>query len=177
MTHGAITLILASIVAITASAAHAEGPVRVDGTSHLSELTKAWVEAAKDTNFQLTITNREAGTGGGFKGFSQTLVDINKAARGMKDNERRICEQQNLRWIELIVAHQREGTETLRLFVNKNSLRRESVRDFLRYCLSDHAQELAAFHATALSTEEVRNSRGLLTEAIEAAADLTDRDE
>ncbi len=154
---------------LLASFSRADSPVRVDGTSHMADVSRALITAAENTNYLITVENEESGSGGGFKRFSLGLSDINKSARPIKDRERKECTDRKIDFVEVVVGHSRDQSESLRLFVNSESLRRESVRNFLGYCLSDNAQALVASHGKRLSVEELNTSRATLRIAIAAA--------
>ncbi len=145
----------------------AADPVRVDGTSHLNLLTRAWVQAAQDVNYRLKVTNEESGSGAGFKHFTLGQLDIIKSSRPMKDGERTACQNAGIQTIEVPTARFPSGDAKLRFVVNRKSLHREEVRGFLRYCLSDHAQELAAVHAVPLRELELNDARLIVTMAIQ----------
>ncbi|WP_144054798.1 type 2 periplasmic-binding domain-containing protein [Rhodopirellula europaea] len=152
-----------------ASSSWADSPVRVDGTSHMADISRALVAAAEDTNYLITVENEESGSGGGFKRFSLGLSDINKSARHIKDRERKECTDREIDFVEVVVGHSQDQSESLRLFVNSESLQRESVRNFLGYCLSDNAQALVESHGKRLSEVELNTSRSTLRIAIAAA--------
>ncbi|KAA5538501.1 hypothetical protein FYK55_27565 [Roseiconus nitratireducens] len=135
----------------------------------MADVSRALVTAAEDTNYLLTVKNEESGSGAGFKRFSLGLSDINKSARPIKDRERKQCNDRGINLVEIVVAHSQDQSETLRLFVGSESLRHESVCNFLGYCLSDNAQVVVESHGKRLSAEELKTSRETLRIAIAAA--------
>lgn len=142
----------------------------VDGTSHMSSLTTAWAEAAPQANFRLSVSNKESGSGGGFKRLVAGHSDIHKSARPLLESEQRHCEARQIELIDVLAAHGDLNGESLRLLVNAESLKRESVRDFLKFCLSDVGQELAREHGNPLTAEQLQASRKLVDEAIDEFA-------
>lgn len=135
----------------------------------MADISRALVAAAEDTNYLITVENEESGSGGGFKRFSLELSDINRSARHIKDRERKECTDREIDFVEVVVGHSQDQSESLRLFVNSESLQRECVRNFLGYCLSDNAQALVESHGKRLSEVELNTSRSTLRIAIAAA--------
>lgn len=163
----ALAACLTFVYLISSDDVTAADPVRLDGTSHLNRLTRAWVQTAQEVNYHLKVTNEESGSGAGFKHFALGHLDIIKSSRPIRDRERTACQNAGIQTIEVPMARFPSGVEKLRFVVNRESLRREEVRDFLRYCLSDHAQELAAVDAVPLSELDLNDARLIITMAIQ----------
>ncbi|MCC9642061.1 hypothetical protein LOC71_07225 [Rhodopirellula sp. JC740] len=151
---------------VFAVSAAAENTVKIDGTSHMAEFSRAVIESAERANFLLHCENQESGAGAGLKHFVMKYTDINKMTRELKERERKQCENSDFQFLEILLAHSRDETETFRLLVNRESLTKESVRVFLGHCLSDSVQALADQHAKRLDAAELREARNRFREAI-----------
>lgn len=134
-------------------------PIKIDGTDHMNQISNSWVLAAQSYNFSLSIQHAQSGSGGGFKKFSADAIDINQSSRPIKPQEHLECQASGISYLDLVVAHSKDGTESLILFVKTSSLERESVRDYLKYCLSDSGQALAERHGKRLTRAELETAR------------------
>ncbi len=53
---------------------------------------------------KVSVTIATSGTGGGFKSFCAGQRDISNASRHISDSERKVCEQNGVEYLELVVA-------------------------------------------------------------------------
>jgi phosphate transport system substrate-binding protein len=78
--------------------------IKVDGSSTVFPVTEAVVEAYSQEHPGARVVAGKSGTGGGMKKFYQGEIDICNASRAIKDNERQLCQQQGIAFIELSIA-------------------------------------------------------------------------
>ena len=97
----------AAIVAAMASinVAHARDIVKIDGSSTVFPITEAVAEEfqAKEKG-KTMVTVGVSGTGGGFKKFCRGETDISGASRPIKDEEKALCKENGVEYIELPAA-------------------------------------------------------------------------
>lgn len=82
-----------------------KGAISIDGSSTVFPVSEAVAEEYLAENPQVRVTVGESGTGGGFKKFSRGEIDINDASRAIKQSEIEMCEQNNINYIELLIAY------------------------------------------------------------------------
>ena len=92
------------------------GKVKVDGSSTVFPITEAVAEEFGKVNPGVRVTVGVSGTGGGFKKFCKDETDINDASRPIKDKEVKLCEPNNIGYIEIPVAF-----DGLSVVVNKDN--------------------------------------------------------
>jgi len=80
------------------------GSVRIDGSSTVYPITEAIAEEFRTEQPDVKVTIGVSGTGGGFKKFSRGETDINDASRPIKEKEVKVCEENNVKSVELTVA-------------------------------------------------------------------------
>ena len=94
-------LTAASLLAYQAAAQ--EDAIQVDGSSTVFPVSEAFAE-----EYQIATGNRVvvgvSGTGGGFKKFCPGETDISDASRPIKDEERDLCAENGVEFVELLVA-------------------------------------------------------------------------
>jgi phosphate transport system substrate-binding protein len=78
--------------------------VKVDGSSTVLRVSEAVLEAYRNANPGVRVTLNRAGTGGGFKKFSNGEIDICNASRPITEIERQMCEKKGVEFIELEIA-------------------------------------------------------------------------
>lgn len=88
----------------SASANQLSGTVKIDGSSTVFPITEAIAEDFAEPNPRVRVTIGVSGTGGGFKKFLASEVDINNASRTIKDSEKKKAQESGLKYIELPVA-------------------------------------------------------------------------
>lgn len=99
------------IVALLAScgeprkAGEKEGSISIDGSSTVYPVTEAVAEEYTAAYPRVRVTVGESGTGGGFKKFSRGEIDINDASRSIKQNEIDQCTENNISFVELLIAY------------------------------------------------------------------------
>jgi phosphate transport system substrate-binding protein len=94
-----------SLVEPVPSAAAADPTtVRVDGSSTVFPITEAVAEEFRNEHPEVRAVVGFSGTGGGFKKFAAGEIDICDASRPIKDEERRACESNGVKYIELEIA-------------------------------------------------------------------------
>ncbi len=80
-------------------------PIQIDGSSTVYPITKEIVEQYQaSTQEKVDITIDFSGTGGGFKKFCQGEIDVNNASRPIQIEEMKVCNQEQIRYIELPIA-------------------------------------------------------------------------
>lgn len=82
-----------------------EGSVSIDGSSTVYPITEAVAEEYLNENPKVKVTVGESGTGGGFKKFGRGETDINDASRPIKQSEIELCNQNNIKYTELLIAY------------------------------------------------------------------------
>ncbi len=81
------------------------GDISIDGSSTVYPVSEAVAEEYLAQNPKVRVTVGESGTGGGFKKFGRGETDINDASRTIKQSEIEMCEQNNIKYIELLIAY------------------------------------------------------------------------
>jgi len=81
------------------------GTVKIDGSSTVYPITEAVAEEFRTEEPDVKVTIGVSGTGGGFKKFSRGETDINDASRPIKEKEVKVCEENNIKSVELTVAY------------------------------------------------------------------------
>jgi phosphate transport system substrate-binding protein len=92
------------------------GNVRIDGSSTVYPITEAVAEEFRTVQPDVKVTIGVSGTGGGFKKFSRGETSINDASRPIKNKEAKVCETNNIRYVELTVAF-----DGLAVLINKEN--------------------------------------------------------
>lgn len=80
------------------------GEIKIDGSSTVFPVTEAVAEEFNTVAPRVRVTVGVSGTGGGFKKFGRGEIDISNASRPIKPGEAEACRQNNISYIELIVA-------------------------------------------------------------------------
>ena len=114
-----ITAILTFILALISPNPNLEslrGSVRIDGSSTVYPITEAVAEEFSNSVPNVRVTVGVSGTGGGFKRFSASEVDISNASRPIKSGELSLCNKSKIKFIELPVAY-----DGLTIVVNKKN--------------------------------------------------------
>ncbi len=81
------------------------GRVRIDGSSTVGPLMTFAAERFRRQQPGVRVAVGISGTGGGFERFCRGETDISNASRPIKDEERRLCEQKGVEFVELHVAN------------------------------------------------------------------------
>lgn len=81
------------------------GEIRIDGSSTVFPLSEAVSEEFRAVEPKVRVTVGESGTGGGFKKFSRSEIDINDASRPITSEEIEACKQAGVEYIEIPVAY------------------------------------------------------------------------
>ena len=81
------------------------GTIKVDGSSTVFPVTEAVAEEFRTAQPKVKVTIGVSGTGGGFKKFSRGETNISNASRPIKDKEKKACEENNIKYLELEVAY------------------------------------------------------------------------
>ncbi len=93
-----------------------EGNILIDGSSTVYPITEAVAEEYRISQPNVQVTVGISGTGGGFKKFGRGEIDINDASRLIKEDEKAICAENNINFIELAIAY-----DGLAVIVNKEN--------------------------------------------------------
>ena len=117
MNRQADRLIFATLVAVVAcgggdqggaggdGGSNLSGAVTADGSSTVFPITEALAEEFGKQHGSVRVTVGQSGTGGGFKRFCGGEVDISNASRPIKDEEKQICTQNAIDFVELPIAY------------------------------------------------------------------------
>ena len=81
------------------------GDIKIDGSSTVYPVTEAVAEEFRAVEPNVRVTIGVSGTGGGFKKFSRGETDISNASRPIKDKEDKVCDENNISYLELSVAY------------------------------------------------------------------------
>ena len=81
------------------------GTIKIDGSSTVFPITEAVAEEFRSEQPDVKVTIGVSGTGGGFNKFSRGETNISNASRPIKDKEIAICEENNIKYLELEVAY------------------------------------------------------------------------
>ena len=79
--------------------------INIDGSSTVYPVTEAIAEEYRTVDSDVDVTIGVSGTGGGFQKFSRGETDISNASRPIKEDEKKIAEQNNIDFVELEVAY------------------------------------------------------------------------
>lgn len=82
-----------------------EGNISIDGSSTVYPISEAVAEEYLAVNPRVKVTVGESGTGGGFKKFGRGETDINNASRPIKQSEIELCDENNIKYVELMIAY------------------------------------------------------------------------
>jgi phosphate transport system substrate-binding protein len=101
-----VSIVSLCILGLTACSDNASiKAIRVDGSSTVYPITEAIAEEFLNaTGGQLPVTVGVSGTGGGFKKFCRGETDISDASRPISKEERKLCAENGIKYIELPVA-------------------------------------------------------------------------
>src|SRR6188508_2658375 len=80
-----------------------KGSVKIDGSSTVYPISEAVAEEFLSTQPEVKVTVGLSGTGGGFKKFGRGEIDINDASRTIKEEEAKICTDNNIHYLELAI--------------------------------------------------------------------------
>jgi len=92
------------------------GTISIDGSSTVYPLSEAMAEEFGLKNPKARVTVGESGTGGGFKKFGRSEIDICGASRPIKDSEKADCDSAGIKYLELEIAY-----DGLAVVVNKKN--------------------------------------------------------
>ncbi len=81
------------------------GSITIDGSSTVFLISEAMAEEFRAIQPGVDVTVGESGTGGGFKKFTRSEIDICGASRPIKDSEIKDAEANNIKYLELEVAY------------------------------------------------------------------------
>jgi phosphate transport system substrate-binding protein len=81
------------------------GTVRADGSSTVGPYVTYAAEQFQKQESGVRVTVGVSGTGGGFERFCRGETDISNASRPIKDEEKKICDDKGIDYVELQVAN------------------------------------------------------------------------
>jgi phosphate transport system substrate-binding protein len=81
------------------------GRIEADGSSTVGPLATAAAERFQDENPDVQVTVGISGTGGGFERFCAGETDVSNASRPIDDEEKTLCEQNGVEYVEFQVAN------------------------------------------------------------------------
>lgn len=82
-----------------------KGKVKIDGSSTVLPITEAVAEEFTKEHPRVQVTVGKSGTGGGFKKFYHSEIDINDASRSIKKEEAELAKKNGVEYLELPVAY------------------------------------------------------------------------
>jgi phosphate transport system substrate-binding protein len=80
------------------------GTIEIDGSSTVFPISEAIAEEFGGTNPDVNVRVGQSGTGGGFEKFCDGEMDITDASRPIKDEEKEVCQTNDVGFVELKVA-------------------------------------------------------------------------
>jgi len=92
------------------------GTITADGSSTVFPLSQALAEEFRADHQDVELSVGTSGTGGGFEKFCRGETDISNASRPIKDEEKTLCADGKVEYVELPVA-----TDGLSVVVNKDN--------------------------------------------------------
>ncbi|MGH3103180.1 MAG: PstS family phosphate ABC transporter substrate-binding protein [Gaiellaceae bacterium] len=92
------------------------GRIRADGSSTVGPLTTQAAEQFAVQEPDVRVTVGVSGTGGGFERFCAGETDLSDASRPIKDEEKAVCEENGVEFVEFQVAN-----DALTVVVNTNN--------------------------------------------------------
>ena len=81
------------------------GTVEADGSSTVGPYATAAAERFQQANPDVRVTVGVSGTGGGFERFCAGETDLSNASRPIDDDEKAICEQNGVEYVEFHIAN------------------------------------------------------------------------
>ncbi len=99
---GPAALLLLGISACTPS--QTSQPIAIDGSSTVYPITEAIVKDYSLDKGNVEVTVEFSGTGGGFKLFCEGKTDISNASRPINREEMKLCNENQVRYVELPIA-------------------------------------------------------------------------
>jgi phosphate transport system substrate-binding protein len=81
------------------------GEIMVDGSSTVAPLSSAAGELFKEEQPDVNVSVQTSGTGGGFKKFCAGQTSISNASRPIKDEEKKLCAENQVEFAEIVVAN------------------------------------------------------------------------
>jgi phosphate transport system substrate-binding protein len=81
------------------------GTITADGSSTVGPFTTAAAERFRRSNRGANITVGISGTGGGFERFCKGETDLSNASRPIRYSEAARCQQNNVRYVQFLVAN------------------------------------------------------------------------
>lgn len=97
-------VMMAVVLAVGCGESSTTQSIRVDGSSTVFPISMSVAENFRTDHPDLKVPVRASGTGGGMKQFSAGDIDICNASRHMTDSEKETCKQNNVDFLELVVA-------------------------------------------------------------------------
>jgi phosphate transport system substrate-binding protein len=105
---GGVALLVSAGAAAGTSAPNARavsGTITADGSSTVGPFTSSAAERFRRSNRGANITVGISGTGGGFERFCRGETDLSNASRPIRYSEAARCQQNNVRYIQFLVAN------------------------------------------------------------------------
>ncbi|AIE74858.1 MULTISPECIES: PstS family phosphate ABC transporter substrate-binding protein [unclassified Synechocystis] len=97
-----VALLLLGISACTPS--QTSQPIAIDGSSTVYPITEAIVKDYSMGKEEVAIDVAFSGTGGGFRAFCEGKTDITNASRPINKEEMKLCNNNQVRYVELPIA-------------------------------------------------------------------------
>ncbi|MFK8138509.1 MAG: PstS family phosphate ABC transporter substrate-binding protein [Bdellovibrionales bacterium] len=92
------------LFSLSGQAEKLRGKVKVDGSSTVFPITEAIAEEYREVQPRVRVQVGKSGTGGGFKKFARSQIDINDASRRIKKSEIEKTKANKIEFLELEVA-------------------------------------------------------------------------
>jgi phosphate transport system substrate-binding protein len=80
------------------------GEIKIDGSSTVYPVSEAVAEEFRAENPDVNVAIGSSGTGAGFKKFVRGETDISDASRPIKESEITACNENNIKYTEIMVA-------------------------------------------------------------------------
>jgi len=102
---GTAVVALATVAAAVAGAQAIRGTVQADGSSTVAPFVTAAAPLFRKEQSDVQVTVGISGTGGGFERFCRGETDLSNASRAIEDDEKAICEENGVEYVELHIAN------------------------------------------------------------------------
>lgn len=109
-------ILLTLLLSISIVSCQKKAQILIDGSSTVYPITEAVAEEFRKVQSNVNVTVGVSGTGGGFKKFCNSEIDISDASRPIKSSEIELCKKNNTRYQEIPVAW-----DGLAIVVHKNN--------------------------------------------------------
>ena len=162
------------------------GTIEIDGSSTVAPITEAVAEEFRKEQPGVLVNVGISGSGGGFNRFTVGETDISDASRAIKDKEASAAKENGIEYyaanadkLKLVAVDSGNGCVTpsldtiaggsysplsrpLFIYVNKSSLERPEVREFVRFYMLNGRTLTADVGYVPLALQSYQNNMALL---------------